>query len=288
MYIPQLHPQYPTVSDNPRVYTYGATYRDPTHASTMSQSFMESYEDSDLLLLLSAGLQLFDQDWALLNSIKPPVVQDNFAKKAKLRNLLADVTMDNLPTHVLGRLGLTLADAQHMQRVITSATDQLRLIVKGMFPMYKIVGEDITWRFTATEAEEMHYDSYGTTPTPHHHVRLFVNLDDKPRLWAISQRVENTMRTYRDRLKEANGLDPNSFNGRVNKLIPWDEMPRKYVTFMPGNAWLVNSQIVAHEIIYGRKMVACTFNVDPASMLDQKKSFNNVVRQTMKEVYGEG
>lgn len=236
----------------------------------------ELYEAGYVLVFKNAKLDMSDEDWHFFNSLNPPASNDNWLKKAKASALLAPVD----GTHVLVKLGLSEAQAERLRQIIGRVNKQLRDRVTRWFPNYKVVNDQsVTWRLTPTESEEMHYDSYGKSTDDNHNVRLFVNLDSKPRLWGVGNPIDETIRIYRDRLKSRSTEHPNLFNGAVNNLLPWPEVARHFVTFAPLNMWLVNSQLIAHEIIYGRRMIAGTYACEEKSMHRPELSFVNRVRK---------
>jgi hypothetical protein len=253
---------------------------DATHLPP--EAMTTAYEAGKVLLFAKGiDLGLTDNDFRFINEIDPPEPDRKGAKKAKLRALLAEIP-DDYKQHILGAIVRSPKQARRLQELVVSVTEKMQAYVQTWFPGYRIVNADgATWRFTRTEAESMHYDSYGTATDELHHVRLFVNLDNQPRLWGVSYPVSDILSQYCEQLRPAFNMHPNLLNAQLNKLLPWDELPRHYVAFPPGSAWLVNSQIVAHEIIYGRKMVAYTFDIDPTSMQNPERNFVNVVRNTI-------
>lgn len=279
--IPQYAGQDPALSLHPDVVTK------IRHAPV---DVVTAYEAGDVVAFPSIGtLPLDSDDWAFINALKPPLDADKSIKKAKMKHVMIPVGSVPDGEHVLNKLGIDARAAEHLQGIISRVNAYLISFARLLFPSYRFLETDsgITWRFTVTESEEMHYDSYGGAEIENHHVRLFLNLDDRPRLWGIGNPVTRTLKIYRDRLAPYKHLHPNILNNEVNSALPWVEVPRHYAMFMPGNAWLVNSQLVAHEIIYGRKMVACTFEVDPRSMQDPSKSFNAKVRSAAAQIWRE-
>lgn len=244
----------------------------------------KTYEDGGLIIFDSAGnTMLKESDWHFLNSFQTGAKPDNRLKKAKMPDMLAPLP-DDYNQHVMSLLGLTRDQAARLQGLIKKVNAYLRKLVGDLFPRYKVVGEGVTWRLTQTETEEMHFDSYGVATDENQKIRLFVNIDDKPRLWATSHVCTDAIRIYAGRLK---GRDcthpPNQFNNTLNKTMPWHEVPRNFFAFAPGSMWLVNSQIVSHEIIFGRKMIGFTCDVDPASMDAPEKSFQNITRKALRQ-----
>lgn len=278
--IPQLRLNaHPAVILNPDVSTR-IDYYDVEPGNMHPKVMLHHYEYNDVIVFKTAGLALTEDDWALINAINPPPSDDNWIKKAKLKALLAP-HLPNKP-HVLRTLGVGEAKVGRVQELIRRVNAQLRAYVESWFPDYKILDDQsITWRFTPTESEAMHYDSYGVTANDYHNVRIFINLDDKPRLWGVGNPVDVTIKQHRDLCVPFENDHPNLFNAGLNKDLPWDQIPRHFVAFAPGNMWLVNSQTVAHEIIYGRKMIAATFACDPATMWKPEQSFVNVVKRAL-------
>lgn len=249
--------------------------------------FGSLYEDGEMLLFDDSGLEIAEHEWRLLASINPPVVpvDDKLYKKAKLRRMLLPFAKD-VP-HVLDHLcGQNRKAAGRLQALISRVTQLLRARAVALFPTYKFVGEDITWRLTPTESEDIHYDSYEEHGKEFHGLRMFINLDSAPRLWGVGPKIQHSIAKYAKLLPAVEQVNPNKYNDSVNKFLPWTEIPRHYVAFATNNLWLVHSQIVAHEIVFGRKMIGCTFQVDPSSVLDQSKLFHNVVRGAIKEFKG--
>lgn len=260
-----------------------STYLQPLAALPESSrtAVRASYEDGGLILFPSPDLPLSPENWAFIDSIKSlrgdKVQEDKRAKKAKMRDLLAPFA----PGHVFETFGLGAPETEALQTLIVRVNDWIKCRVRDLFPRYKIVGGQPTWRFTETGPEGLHYDSYGVEPNDHHHVRVFVNLDTEPRKWKVSMPVTGTICKYRNRCSAYRDLHPNLFNAAINFDLPWEEMPRAEIDFSPGTLWMVNSQIIAHEIVQGRKMAAFTFQIDPATMDDPSKHFVTSVRAAL-------
>ena len=274
----------PAITVDPKVDTQVVYYDSPLAARERGVDLREEYEDNKAILFEDAGLGITAEDWAFLDNINLPKINDNTYKKAKITQLVAPIT--DYSKHVLS--GLFKNDrttAERYRALVIAVTARVRKHVEGLFPGYRITDDSsITWRITLTDNEEIHYDSYGTSTSESHHVRVFVNLDSKPRLWGIGPVVDGTIKTYAERLAKHPVAHPNLFNATLNSVLPWHKIPRHYAAFVRNNMWMVNSQSVAHEAIFGRKLLACTYMCDPASIKDQSKSFQNLVRRTLKEI----
>lgn len=252
----------------------------PPHL-TDSGRLAEIYESGGLLLFSKPDLPIATADWAFLDSLPSPrcsrAQDEKRFKKAKLR----DIMWRWKPGHVLEALGFDEAKAKRLQAIIPPVNERLRAIVPVLFPGYKVVRENISWRLTETGPEEPHYDSYGYEEDELHTVRIFVNLDNEPRRWAVGPPVGETLRKYPNVWAPYKDRHPNIINDKINKMLPWSEIPMGEISFAPGALWLVNSQIVAHAILWGRRMVAATFKIDPKTMACPEKNFVTVARKAM-------
>lgn len=251
-----------------------------------SETIATAYENGELVWTKSVDLPLTDDDWTFLHAISPAPSAMLAIQKAKTRNLLRPITKDVWPKHVLRHIfgDNKQAQAERLQKLITCVNDTLRKHVRDIFNRYEFIHEDITWRLTPNDGEPIHYDYYGNDDDPHHHVRLFINIDDKPRLWGVSHGIQHAIRRYPDVARPHRDQHPNKLTESLTLKLPWAEIPRHFVAFAPGNAWLVDSRKVAHEIVYGRKLIAASFYVDPKSMLMPDKSFVNVTRAALKTI----
>ncbi len=127
----------------------------------------------------------------------------------------------------------------------------------------------------------MHVDTY-TTEFNDHFARLFINLDDQPRIWMTSWGIEDLYERFGGQLPAelvADG-EPGAIHAAVNEAafggrstIWWDNQPRHVAYFDPGAVWAVDSRQVAHQIFYGRRAVSIDFFVDPESMVKRKRHY---------------
>jgi hypothetical protein len=97
--------------------------------------------------------------------------------------------------------------------------------------------------------------------------------------------VDDIIKLYRTKknLDRFAHLHPNQINDQLNKAIPVKKQHQHRVEFAPLSMWLVHSQIVGHEIIYGRKMAAYTIRVEPSSLRKPKDDFVNRVRRALSK-----
>lgn len=281
-YYPEIPP---AVSVNPSVATHLEVH-DRSLDSVGEEVIVDQYENGEVLAFSSLNLPLTPTDWKFIEEIDALPSDDLIVKKAKQKHLMAKIN----PSTFVGGHVLNFWFPNHPQRaaqfqpIMEKVNQYLRDCVKRLFFRYDIVDEHITWRFTPNDGEPIHFDSYAGHDTDSQYVRLFVNMDNRPRIWGVSHHADVAIRMYPDIAKRYAKEHPNALNNSLTLMLPWKDIPKHYAMFAPGNCWLVNSQLVSHEIIYGRKLIACAFEVAPSSMRDPSKNFAAKIRKAMEEI----
>jgi hypothetical protein len=181
----------------------------------------------------------------------------------------------------LGGAGVPEAIADGLLRNVEDLLNQVRPAYEAFFTGYRFVKRKVSWRLNPTMNENMHVDTY-LGPQPRHFARLFINLDTQPRIWKTSFTVQELYARFgRDAIRR---LGPNPAPGELHTMVNtlafgasslewWDTQPRHVIYFAPGDAWIVDSRQVAHQIFYGRRAVSIDFFVDPASMRDPARHY---------------
>lgn len=161
------------------------------------------------------------------------------------------------------------------------------LFVKGslnkLFPHYHILSENWTWRLTTTKNDAMHLDSYAGQSNDLHNVRVFINLDNQPRVWRTSILLPEIYKKYRHIIKYiektcGKNTHPNDINNILNQEVPWQNLPFHEIYFAPFSMWLCDSQFIPHQGLRGNKLAAYTFRVSPETMLHPELSFEKIGR----------
>ncbi len=234
-----------------------------------------SYEAGKVVLLANAPLRI---DYELLNRVTLPVGR-RFKKTKDRFFLYPRLHQRGVPALFWrafgGDLGLYLA----FRREVRSVSEQIRAFAQKAFPGYRFLGDDVSWRFSATGPEDLHIDSFGSNEDMHY-LRIFVNVDEQPRLWNVSHRLDELGERYYESaelgaLRDASG---NEFCHAVNLAAfggaegpGLDGHPRHEVEFEQGDVWLCDSRIVSHQIVSGRRLVVTHFEVAPDSMRDPEQ-----------------
>jgi len=201
-------------------------------------------------------------DFAALKKFKTAFGLDAPPPRDRLHaDLLAVVEQDDL--------------AARMTDKIIELYDALMPLYRTVFAGYRFPKTRAIFRLNTIMAENVHFDTY-REPLPHHFARMFVNLDDRPRIWHTSWPIREAMARYGDLVApETLSADANSLWNELSWRIfgksskqCWDSEPRHIAFFDPGDVWIVDSRQVAHQIFYGRRAVSIDFEVDIASMHD--------------------
>jgi hypothetical protein len=172
--------------------------------------------------------------------------------------------------HILSALTNDLDHARRIQSRMIKIEHFINARIKAWFPEYvwgdKTIG---TWRLMETEREWLHFDIYKTSVPL---LRIFLNLDTEPRIWGIGPMLEDYCAEYAGEIAVP-AINGDKTLGAIAEAASYHidshrSAPIIRREFQPGEMWLVQSQIVAHEIIYGRRMYGLAMRYDPASMAD--------------------
>jgi len=170
---------------------------------------------------------------------------------------------------------------------VRSVNQQITKLAERLFPKYRFTNDSITWRLTEQLNENLHVDVY-REDLPHHHLRMFINLDSVHRIWHTSYTLDYMLDHYISLLdpefirsatpgRICLELNAAVFGGRA--LAGREGRPKHIGFFEPGEVWLVDSRKVSHQIFYGRKAVSTEFAVDNASMDDPSTHYFSVVER---------
>ncbi len=201
-------------------------------------------------------------------------------KKIKSAEFLKPIKGKNKESHPLVRIfGKDMELAKAFQAEIARIDDILMKAAVELFPRYGFIKDKITWRFSVTHTEGLHFDVYHGYEGEHI-LRIFFNVDSFPRVWYMGERAETALST---RLDDSWGNDSNLWNKRLTNEYGGDwrgvkpsASPQHVVMFAPGSMWIAHSQYVSHGPLFGRRMVAMSINVDPKTMQTPDLCFSNL------------
>jgi len=240
-----------------------------------SEELVSRYEAGNVVLLENAP---FHADYDALNQVSLPLGRR--FKKTKDRFFLYPKLYQPGVMGALGQaFGAHPARYVAFRREVKSLSDQLRAFARQVFTMYRFKSWDVSWRFTPTGPEDLHLDSFGKNED-NHYLRIFVNVDEKPRCWNVSHRLDELGDRYYQEagLEALRGAAGNEFCHDLNlaafggmENAGQDGHDRHVIEFDQGDVWLCESRIVSHQIVSGHRLVVTHFEVDPASMRDPEQ-----------------
>jgi hypothetical protein len=181
------------------------------------------------------------------------------------------------------RGGIPLALQEAIRPQIRKFYDVALPIYDRLFSGYSFTARRSAWRLNLIHNEDMHTDTYADE-YPQHFARMFINLDRQPRIWQTSWAVDDMIQRFGDRIPRdrlATSSRANVWKEIKNAAFGptaqwWDDQPRHVLYFDPGEAWIVDSRQVSHQIFYGRRAVSIDFWVDPASMQNPDRHYLNI------------
>ena len=239
-------------------------------------SIVKLYESGRVIHFPRLDLEIDHDFWAGL-----PTDQIARLKKLSSSPTPGDPRHDPLLDRRLEEANVPGGLKRKLRREITRLYERVLPVYEALFSGYRFTRRQVVWRLNTIRNENLHVDTYVTEYTDHF-ARLFINLDDQPRIWMTSWTLEELYARFGDRLPREmllnsgpgeihRALNDVAFGGRSN--IWWDEEPRHVCYFDPGDVWAVDSRQVSHQIFYGRRAVSIDFFVEPESMAKPKRHY---------------
>jgi len=248
---------------------------------SIRNQIIEDYSGEKLILLRNLK---FDLDWDFLRSV-------SFYQKWKWKKLALS-SFEAIPPEkwsAVPEMSEFVADVfagdrgkfSYFMSQAKLVNDSIRHALRTIFANYGFNREDIIWRFTETRVENLHFDVDRNCDNLEL-IRLYVNLDDIPRIWYTAGTFTSTGTEWYDK------LDLSRFQTQPHdKLLKeistkvfgdWyqrgrDTVPRHLVLFEPGDVWLTDGRTVSHQVIYGRRVVSALFIAPVDAVPDREKTF---------------
>jgi hypothetical protein len=178
------------------------------------------------------------------------------------------------------------------QDALRHADSETKRLFAICFPSYKPFRLVPSVRLTRTLFENLHWDNHSINDD-FHQVRLFANLDSRPRIWNVSHLFTRWVREFyvEHDLGRFAGTDPNLMIDYITGNVlggttqTWmDSQPRHLVAFEPGEVWLAESRLLSHQIVYGDAAIVYMWFVEPQSMIDPQARFNARVEDVHRSV----
>ena len=239
-------------------------------------SIVKAYEGGKVIEFPRLDLQIDHDFWAGLKT-------DDLARLKKLSSspTPGDPGHDPVLDIRLAEAGVPWGLKRKLRREIGRLYERVLPVYEALFSGYRFTRRQVVWRLNTVRNENMHVDTY-MTDFSDHFARLFINLDDQPRIWSTSWTLDELYARFGHQLPRDWVLksEPGEIHRAVNEAafggrstIWWDKQPRHVVYFEPGDVWAVDSRQVAHQIFYGRRAVSIDFFVDPETMVKPKRHY---------------
>lgn len=226
----------------------------------------DNYERGALIILKDIRVRA---DFRFLAKLEVPGVDDKRKKfvLTTARNSCEEkkraLTWDFFRKEVFHRRPF---DHLKFKNTVRSVNDQILDIARRAVPRYHYVDTPITWKFQKVRGENLHIDNISGIDD-FAHLRIFVNLADSPRVWGVSAHLRYWARKNFERDEMAEFANRGyEFNGELSRRAFGSSQdiancvePRHYVYFEPGEVWMINSAITAHQVICGDRLAIGSF-----------------------------
>jgi len=248
-------------------------------------SIIKPYEGGKALHFPHLKFDIDHEFWAALPSEGHPKL-----KKLSSSPDPHDPARDPLLDKRLADAGLPADLERRLRAEILGFYQRVLPVYEALFAGYRFTRRQVVWRLNTIRNENLHVDTY-PSPFADHFARLFVNLDNQPRIWMTGWSIDALYERFggqlpRELLERGTAgelhaaVNEAAFGGR--SAIWWDRQPRHVVYFDPGDVWAVDSRQLSHQIFYGRRAVSIDFFVDPASMAKPKRQYLAIAERFRK------
>jgi len=172
---------------------------------------------------------------------------------------------------------------EYFEQQALSAHNQVVQLRTDLLPGYVFYNDQsLTYRFTQTLFENLHWDYFPGYPDKHQ-VRMFANIDKEPRIWNLSHSLFSYLdQEYKNfKLEQFIGKNQHDVIIHVDSQVLKgmsgrckDGFPRHHVAFEQGEVWIADSRKISHQIYYGNRSIIYAMEVEIGSMLDGNSRFN--------------
>jgi hypothetical protein len=240
----------------------------------------EACENQKLILLPSIRI---DADLEFLNALTfPPqfkkISSGDGLGSSLMRRDGKRISRD--PDHPINIIIEDQGIAAYANHQIASVFEQLRLTIRQLFPAYRSLREGaLTWRFTKTRDENMHYDAFDPNSrfySRQHRVKFFINLDHSPRTWHLTHRIDQILRNHREIFPETLPSHLNDVAGIASRWPELQDLPYHELRFPQLSIALGNAESIGHGVKYGNRVIGGEFFVPPEEMLDPRKALHGL------------
>ncbi|GAA4748400.1 hypothetical protein GCM10023264_13090 [Sphingomonas daechungensis] len=183
-----------------------------------------------------------------------------------------------------GRLENEPEACRQIQNAISAVDTQMDRLVRKIFSRQRFIIDFTAWKFQRIVGENLHIDNLPNL-NDSTQVRLFANVDNKPRRWSVGRHWRHYAERYfiSAKLFEV-ADDAPEFNGRLNHAafgqshMSCDE-PRHLLEFEVGEVWLINSAIVAHQVRGGDRLCSANYEYPYGQCMSRRETLPYMIRE---------
>ena len=238
-------------------------------------SLTRQFETGQLTFLRKLRLQIDHDFWGGL-----PV--DRFPALAELRSTPAQSGggRDELLDASLAAARLPRRLARRLKSEMQAIYAQILPVHAALFAGYRPRRPQISWRLAEVRGEPLHLEVPADPETQR--ATLLVNLDNQPCIWMSGPRLEDLAERYGPSLpppllRAAPAPAVLAALGKAafgDAPVAWSEdQPKHVIYFDPGDVWIQDLRLAAHQTFYGRRLLRLDFDVDPASMRKRSRHY---------------
>lgn len=259
------------------------------YARRYGDELSQLYEDLNVLYVPYFHL---DIDLELFQALQFPAELKKIGTKNRLdENIVKRTGLDyQIDTHhPIVKIASNLKQASYIRNQIASVNAQIKEAVRILFPKYySLKLTNLTWRFTDTEASDLHLDTFdsGKIVDPalrRHRVKVFINIDTEPRQWATSFVLPEVLKRAAGQLPQPVPADLNHLNHVINQSGAMNDFPTHRVNYPAMSAVFVNAEAVPHQVLFGQRMIAGEFACEIRDMLDPSKCTHASLSRWLRE-----
>ena len=181
----------PVIFKHPRLTDYfvrvtGARADSPE----IAPSIIKPYEAGRIISFPDLNFDIDFDYWASL-----PTEAYRGLKKLSSSPSARDPARDPVLDRRLADARIPVDIERRLKREIRGIYEQVLPIYEALFSGYRFVRRQVVWRLNTIRNENLHIDTYATE-FEDHFARLFINLDNQPRIWMTSFTTEELFQRF--------------------------------------------------------------------------------------------
>jgi hypothetical protein len=285
---------HPDIADYFVEYDFAEIVRSPADGSPsdLRRRVMEDYVAEKCILLRNVRMD-YDIDFVRGVRFPPTWVYKKFPSKVveRPKPLAKDPVKQDLCRDLFagdeGRY-------HKFEGEVHAVNSGIRRVLDELLRHHRIDATDIIWRHTETRVENLHFD-IDQGSADFESVRLYLNMDDIPRIWHTSYQLSRIIPAYFEEL-ELGALKDQPLERLLQVLSlrlfgNWssrgrEQFPRHMVLFEPGDVWICDGRTVPHQVIYGRRVASSFYRLDKRRLPAWHPSLFSKVQGMLGELDG--